>query len=171
MAGAAAVLGAAAALCFLPFRDCLTVRGADGRTAAVLPLEGEGAFRIAFRHSVSREPWIEHYRKGPAGTIELTGTAFKAYGAGIPTGDEGGTTVLRDGWIVIEGMKRDVPRIVQMVLPLTEHRIGIGGAEYDLVGILRGGTKAFLAIERKSVAAALLAEARRPRLPRWTGTD
>lgn len=172
MIGAAAALVTAAALCFLPLCDCLVIRGADGRAAAAFPLdEGDGAFRITFRHSVSREPWAEYYRKGPGGAIELYRTAFKAFGAGVPTGDEGGTVSFRDGWIVLDGIRRDFPRIASMVLPLTEHRISLGGEDYDLVGLLRGGKKAVLAIEKRSIAAAALARRRNLGLPRWTAPD
>lgn len=169
--GAAAALVAAAALCFFPCTDCLVIRGADGRAVAVLPLEaGDPGFRITFRHSVNREPWVEWYRGGAGGTIELYRTAFKAYGAGVPTGDEGGTVSLQDGWIVIDGMRRVMPRIAMMVLPLTEHRIGVGGCDYDLVGLLRGGKLAVLSMEKRSPAAVFLARRRAGSLPRWNGT-
>lgn len=153
---AAAVLAAAAAL-FLPRRDALVVRAGSGRTAALFPLDGtEPAFVISWRHSVTREPCAEYYRRAAGGRIELYRTVFKGLGAGLPFGDEGGTVSIRDGSIVIDGMSRVFPRIDLLALPLTEHRLAAGGREYDLLDLLAGEHRAVFTIEGRPRAWLLL---------------
>ena len=144
---AAVVLAAAAAL-FLPRRDLLVVRAGSGRTAALFPLgRGEPAFVISWRHSVTKEPCAEYYRRAGGGRIELYRTVFKGLGAGLPFDDEGGTVSLQDGAIVIDGMSRLLPRIDLVALPLTEHRLTVGGREYDVLGLLAGERRAVFTIE------------------------
>jgi hypothetical protein len=156
---AAAVLLAAAAL-FLPVRECLVVRAGSGRTAALFPLgREEPAFVISWRHSVTREACAEYYRRGDGGTIELYRTVFKGLGAGLPFDDEGGTVSLQDGSIVIDGLNRAFPRIVLVALPLTEHRLTVGGREHDFLGLLGGEHRAAFTIEGKSLGRLLLARA------------
>jgi hypothetical protein len=157
---AAAVLAAAAAL-FLPHRDALVVRAGPGRTAAVFVLDGrEPAFVISWRHSVTREPCAEYYRRAADGRIELYRTVFKGLGAGLPSGDEGGTVSIRDGSIVIDGMSRVFPRVDLLALPLTEHRLAVGGREHDLLDLLAGEHRAVFTIERRSPGSLLLSRAR-----------
>ncbi len=157
---AAVVLAAAAALLF-PRRDCLVVRTGSGRTAAIFPLgRGEPAFVISWRHSVTREPCAEYYRGAGDGRIELYRTVFKGLGAGLPFGDEGGTVSLRDGSIVIDGMSRVFPRIDLLALPLTEHRLAVGGREHDMLDLLAGEHRAGFTIERKSPGEVILSRAR-----------
>ena len=154
---AAAVLVAAAAL-LVPRHDCLVVRTGSGRIVALFPLaEEEPAFIIAWRHSVTKEPCAEYYRKGEGGAIELYRTVFKGLGAGLPFGDEGGAMSLRDGAIVIDGMKRTFARIDLIALPLTEHQLTVGGREHDLLALLGEGHRAVFMIERRSPGRVLLA--------------
>jgi hypothetical protein len=86
---------------------------------------------------------------------------FKGLGAGLPFADEGGVVSLRDGAIVIDGMKRTFTRIDLIALPLTEHRLTVGGRERDLLALLGGGHRAVFTIERKSPGRVLLARAGR----------
>ncbi len=145
---------------FLPRLDCLVVRDALGRPAAFFPLEEkEPAFVISWRHSVTREPCAEYYRRGEAGDIELYRTVFKGLGAGLPFGDEEGKASLRDGTIVIDGLRRTLPRIVLFALPLTEHRLGVGGRQIDILGLLAGGHQAVFTIEKLSLGRILMARA------------
>lgn len=157
---AAAVALAAAAALFLPRRECLVVRTGSGRIAALFPLAGEEpAFVISWRHSVTKEPCAEYYRRGERGAIELYRTVFKGLGAGLPFGDEGGTVSLQDGAIVIDGMKRTFTRIDLLALPLTEHRVTVGGREHDVLGFLAGEHRAVFTIEKKSPGRLLLSRA------------
>ena len=159
---AAAAALVAAAVLLVPRHDCLVVRTGSGRIVALFPLaEEEPAFIIAWRHSVTKEPCAEYYRKGEGGAIELYKTVFKGLGAGLPFGDEGGTVSLRDGAIVIDGMKRTFTRIDLIALPLTEHQLTVGGRTYDILGLLGGGHRAVFTIERKSPGRVLLARAGR----------
>jgi hypothetical protein len=147
LAATAAVL-AAAAVAFLPRHDCLVLKSGSGRTAARFPLAGDPpAFVISWRHSVTLEPCAEYYRSAGSGKIELYRTVFKGLGAGLPFGDEGGTVSLRDGAIVIDGMARTFQRIDLIALPLTEHRLSVGGKEYVLLELLDGGHRASFTVE------------------------
>jgi hypothetical protein len=160
LAAAAALVAVAALL--LPRQDCLVVRTNSGRVAALFPLEGEEpAFVISWRHSVTREPCAEYFRKGEGGAIELYRTVFKGLGAGLPFGDEGGAVSLRDGAIVIDGMKRSFARIDLIALPLTEHHVTVGGREYDLLGLLGGEHRAVFTIEGLHPGRVLLVRAGR----------
>jgi hypothetical protein len=152
---AAAVLAAAAVL-FLPAADCLVVRTRSGRTAELFPLgREEPAFVISWLHSVSKEPCAEYFRKGKGGTIELYRTVFRGLGAGLPFSDEGGTVSLQDGSIVIDGLSRSFPRIVLAALPLTQHRLQVGGRELDVLELIGGERFAVFSIERKSLGSIL----------------
>jgi hypothetical protein len=145
---------------FLPRLDCLVVRTASGSPAAFFPLDGkEPAFVISWRHSVTKEPCAEFYRRGEAGGIELYRTVFKGLGAGLPFGDEGGRVSLRDGAIVIDGLSRTLPRIVLIALPMTEHHLAVGGRQVDILGLLGGGHQAVLTIEKLPPGRILLARA------------
>ena len=145
---ATAVVLAAAAVAFLPRHDCLVLRTGSGRTAARFPLAAdEPAFVISWRHSVTLQPCAEYYRNAGSGTIEMYRTVFKGLGAGLPFGDEGGTVSLRDGAIVIDGMARTLRRIDLIALPLTEHRLTVGGKEYALLDLLDGGHRAAFTVE------------------------
>jgi hypothetical protein len=157
---AAAVAIVASAALFVPGRECLVVRTGSNRIAALFPLgKDEPAFVISWRHSVTREPCAEYYRRGDGGEIELYRTVFKGLGAGLPFGDEGGTVSLQDGAIVIDGLHRSFPRIVLAALPLTEHRLAVGGRDLDVLGLLAGERFAVFTIERKPLGRILLARA------------
>jgi len=145
---------------FLPRLDCLVVRTASGRPAALFPLDGkEPAFVISWRHSVTKEPCAEYYRRGEAGGIELYRTVFKGLGAGLPFDDEGGRVSLQDGAIVIDDLNRALPRIVLMALPMTEHQLTVGGRRVDILDLLGGGHQAVFTIEKLPPGRILLARA------------
>ncbi len=145
---------------FFPCLDCLVVRTALGRPAGLFPLEEkEPAFVISWRHSVTKEPCAEYYRRGKAGGIELYRTVFKGQGAGLPFGDEEGKAGIRDGAIVIDGLHRTLPRIVLFALPLTEHKLSVGGRQIDILGLLAGGHQAVFTIEKLPRGRILLARA------------
>ncbi len=145
---------------FLPRLDCLVVRTASGRPAALFPLEEKDpAFVVSWRHSVTKEPCAEYYRRGKAGGIELYRTVFKGLGAGLPFGDEEGKASLHDGNIVIDGLRRTLPRVVLFALPLTEHKLSVGGRQIDMLGLLAGGHQAVFTIEKLSLGRILLVRA------------
>lgn len=162
--GARLVLAAAAiiaaAVVSLPLRDCLVVRTGCAKTAALFPLGREDpAFIISWRHSVTREPCAEYYRRAEGGRIALYRTVFKGLGAGLPFGDEGGRVSIQDGAIVIDGMERTLPRIVLAALPLTEHRLQAGRREAAVLSLLDGEHVAVFTIEKKSLARIAMAMA------------
>lgn len=88
---------------------------------------------------MARLPAIEYFRPGPGRTLELYRTDYQGLGAGLPFGEEGGRVRLEGGWIVIDGLQRRFPSVSLSLLPLTEHRLGIAGREYDLFAVSGGG--------------------------------
>ena len=127
---------------------CLVVRDEAGGLRASFPLWGGRGFAISYRHSVTRQPCIERFRSGPGLRILLFSTEFQGSGAGLPFADEGGSVTIRDGMVVIDGMSRLFSTIHYAPLPLTEHRLVIGGRGYDLLGLVGGRGQAVVAIER-----------------------
>ena len=123
------------------------VRDRGGAARAAFPLGPGGGFSITYLHSVTRQPCKEIFRRGEEDAIVLVGTEFGGSGAGLPFTDEGGSATIRDGKVVIEGMHRSFERIPIFLLPLTEHRLGIGGREHDLLALLGGRGLAVLTIE------------------------
>jgi len=159
ISAAAAVLAAAV---FFPREPCLALRAGDGRLIAGYALDRhQPRFEISYRHSVARLPAIEYFRVAPGDTLELYKTAYQGLGAGLPFGEEGGTVRLQDGWILIEGLQRRFPSVTLSPMPLTEHRLGIGGREVDLAA-LSASRALTLRIERKSPVGRLV-------LGRWMG--
>jgi len=88
-------------------------------------------FTLRWMHSVEKEDWEEWFEVTQNGAIELTGTRFKTFGAGVPAA-AGKTTTLDDGWVVMTGIQRVVdPLAVQAAV--AEHyrmRYHIGYAEH-----------------------------------------
>ena len=149
---AAAVLVAAV---FFPREPCLTLRARDGRVVATYALDRrEPRFQIAYRHSVARLPAIEYFRASNRG-LELYKTSYQGLGAGLPFGTEGGVVRLEDGWIVIEELRRSFPSVTLSPMPLTEHRLRIGGREVDLAA-LSASRALTLRIESKSLVGRLV---------------
>lgn len=133
ISAAAAVL--VAAVCFLR-EPSLELRARNGRVVAAYALDRrKPAFQISYRHSVARLPAIEYFRAAPGGGLELYKTGYQGLGAGLPFGDEGGVVRLEDGWILIEGFQRRFPAVILSPMPLTEHRLRIGGREVDLASL------------------------------------
>ena len=72
----------------------------------------DGRFALSHRHSVAKLPWVDEFRVGSGNELVLYRTRYGAFGAGLPSGDEGGTVSLEDGWIVIDGMDRRFASVV-----------------------------------------------------------
>ncbi len=152
ISAAAAVLAAAV---FFLRTPVLELRAAGKLLAAYTLDRRERAFQISYRHSVARLPAIEYFREGPCGELELYKTAYQGLGAGLPFTEEGGTVRLEGGWILIEDLHRRFPSVTLSPMPLTEHRLLVGGREVDLAA-LSGGRSFSLCIVRRSLIARLV---------------
>jgi len=75
-------------------------------------------------------------------------TRYGAFGAGLPSGDEGGTVSLEDGWIVIDGMDRRFASVALSPGAGTEHRLAIGGRAWALWPLAAGRAPVTMAVER-----------------------
>jgi hypothetical protein len=118
----------------------------------------EPRFQISYLHSVARAPAIEYFRASNR-ELELYKTAYKGLGAGLPFGEEGGVVRLEDGWIVLEGLRRSFPTVTLSPMPLTEHRLRIGGREVDLAEIA-GASALTLRGESQSLVGRLVLKRR-----------
>jgi hypothetical protein len=116
--------------------------------AGLFPLGRDGLFELSHRHSVAKLPWVEQFRVDPGDVMVLYRTSYGAFGAGLPSGDEGGTVSLEDGWIVIDGMHREFPSVVLAPSSFTEHRLAIGSRAWALWPIVAGHMPVTMAVER-----------------------
>jgi hypothetical protein len=158
LTGAAATILAAAAL-FLKAPPALELRAGDGRLLASCALDRrQPEFQISYLHSVARAPAIEYFR-ALRRELELYKTAYQGLGAGLPFGQEGGTVRLENGWIIIEGLHRRFPSLTLSPMPLTEHRLRVGGRQVDLPA-LSGGRPIGLHLVHRSLLGRLVRGAR-----------
>jgi hypothetical protein len=97
---------------------------------------------------VAKLPWVDEFRVGPGNEMVLYRTRYGAFGAGLPSGDEGGTVSLEDGWIVIDGMDRRFASVALSPAASTEHRLAIGGRAWALWPLAAGRTPVTMAVER-----------------------
>jgi hypothetical protein len=95
--------------------------------------------------------------------MRLYRTRYGAFGAGLPSGDEGGTVSIEDGWIVIDGMHREFTSVSLSVSSITEHRLAFGSRAWALWPFVAGRTPVTMAVERlpiSLIAAWTIAHAR-----------
>lgn len=109
IAATVAILGIATVAYPLPW---LVVRDGEQWRFAFPGWEGT-TFTLRWMHSVEKEDWEEWFKVTDAGAIEITGTRFKTFGAGVPS-HAGKETHLDNGWVVMTGIDRIVdPLAVQ----------------------------------------------------------
>jgi len=149
---AAAALAAAAAFFVRP--TFLSFRDRDARVVGLFRLDRSGEFALSHRHSVAKLPWIDEFRIDSGSLMVLCRTRYGAFGAGLPSGDEGGTVRLEDGWIVIEGMHREFRSIALSVSSITEHRLAIGRRAWALWPVVAGRTPVTMSAERLPIGEA-----------------
>ena len=116
--------------------------------AGLFVLGRDGAFELSHRHSVAKLPWVDGFRVGPGDVMVLHRTRYGAFGAGLPSGDEGGTVSLEDGWIVIDGMDREFRSVALSPSSFTEHRLAIGGRAWALWPLVAGRTPVTMVVSR-----------------------
>jgi hypothetical protein len=158
----AAVAASAVAAAFFVRPACLSFRDREGGLAGLFVLGRDGRFELSHRHSVAKLPWVDDFRVGPEGEMVLFRTRYGAFGAGLPSGDEGGTVSLEGGWIVIDGMDRRFASVALSAGATTEHRLAIRGRAWALWPLAAGRTPVTMAVERTPlglVAAWTLAHA------------
>ena len=147
MFACAAVAACVAAAAFFIRPACLSLRDRQGRAAGIFLLDRQGGFELSHRHSVAKLPWVEWFRVGPGDVMVLYRTRYGAFGAGLPSGDEGGTVSLEDGWIVIDGMDRQFASVVMSASSITEHRLAVGSRAWALWPLVAGRTPVTMAVE------------------------
>lgn len=83
----------------------------------------EEAFAVRFIHSVELHPVTEYFVLDDDGSVVLTGTRYKGFGAGLPT-DAGEGTFFRDGDVfIIEGWRRKVGDLRIRLSPANEYAV------------------------------------------------
>jgi hypothetical protein len=100
---------------------------------------------------VAKLPWIEQFRVGPGDVMVLYRTRYGAFGAGLPSGDEGGTVSLEDGWIVIDGMDREFRSVALSASSFTEHRLEVGRRAWALWPLVAGRTPVIMSVEHPPI--------------------
>jgi hypothetical protein len=111
----------------------------------------DAGFQLSHRHSVAKLPWIDQFRVGPGDVMVLYRTRYGAFGAGLPSGDEGGTVSLEDGWIVIDGMDRRFASVAISARSFTEHRLAVGRRAWALWPLVAGRTPVTMAVSRPPI--------------------
>jgi len=149
----AAVAASAVAAAFFVRPACLSFRDREGGLTGLFVLGRDGSFALSHRHSVAKLPWVDDFRVGPDGGMVLYRTRYGAFGAGLPSGDEGGTVSLEDGWIVIDGMDRRFASVALSLSSLTGHRVRIGTRAWSLWPLARR-TPVTMAVERAPLGLA-----------------
>ncbi|ARI76404.1 DUF1850 domain-containing protein [Halobacillus mangrovi] len=76
----------------------------EGETQAFFPYKDGAEFSIRWQHSVEKEDWEEMFVLKNK-EIELSGTRFKTFGAGVPN-DTGEDTYIKDGWVYMTEINR-----------------------------------------------------------------
>lgn len=114
---------------------------ADGGTTLVVSESGvalhelemgpSGRFTLRWTHSVEREAWEETFEITAEGAIEIVATRFKTYGAGVPS-EGSATTRIEDGWVVMEGIDRNVDPLAVLATPRQDYRLFWPGGEIAL---------------------------------------
>jgi hypothetical protein len=110
-----------------------------------------GRFGLSHRHSVEKVPWVDEFRVDPGDVMVLYRTRYGAFGAGLPSGDEGGTVSLHDGWIVIDGMDREFRSVALSPGSFTEHRLAVGRRAWALWPLVAGRTPVTMAPSRPPI--------------------
>jgi hypothetical protein len=147
----AAVVACAATAAFFIRPVCLSFRDREGRLAGLFLLGRDAGFELSHRHSVAKLPWIEQFHVGPGDVMVLYRTRYGAFGAGLPSGDEGGTVSLEDGWIVIDGMDREFRSVALSPSSFTEHRLAVGSRAWALWPLVAGRTPVTMAVSRQPI--------------------
>ena len=88
-------------------------------------------FTLRWMHSVEKEDWEEWFEVTDDGAIEITGTRFKTFGAGVPA-SAGKETHLEDGWVVMTGIDRVVDPLAVQAAAAERYRMRYAGHEFAL---------------------------------------
>ncbi|WP_280563746.1 MULTISPECIES: DUF1850 domain-containing protein [unclassified Chromohalobacter] len=89
------------------------------------------SFTLRWTHSVEKEDWEEWFEVTEGGAIEITGTRFKTFGAGVPA-SAGKETHLEDGWVVMTGIDRVVDPLAVQAAPAEHYRMRYAGHMFAL---------------------------------------
>lgn len=129
--------------------------GAAGSGAILIPLWQGHHFTLEYRHSVNKTPVREEFVALPGRGLLLTGTAFQSYGVGTPFEPGEGRLVLRNGYFVLTGLHRQLPRLDLRVVPLNEYRLRYAGQDYPLSSYFAPGTLVQISAVRRSLPGLL----------------
>lgn len=143
IAGVLMLLGLVLAA-FLPKHDVVVVTLGD-RIYATIPLDKGEELVYCYIHSVERSE-VREYFTIMRGTLVLTRTAMKSFGAGLPTEQAEGFS-FQEGWYILE-MERPVPKLVLRVSPFLEQKLMTEKTFVDLSG-LESGLRVELRLTRR----------------------
>ncbi|WP_281974620.1 DUF1850 domain-containing protein [Halobacillus litoralis] len=122
----AAVMGTVIASLMIVKVPALTITS-EGTVQKFHLYEEDVEFKIRWKHSVEKEEWEEMFVLQD-GMIELTGTRFKTFGAGVPS-DTGDRTYIKDGWVYMTGIDQTIGKNLSLRTGESTHHRFIYGKD------------------------------------------
>lgn len=112
----------------------------SGQLYACFPVEEGSRFSITFIHSVNKTPLTDVYEIRQ-GEIYVTETKYYGFGAGVQTELGEGQTLRYDddGGMIVSGFNQKMTGMIYVVGMVSDHVLGIGGAEYSLTALCGKG--------------------------------
>ena len=108
------------------------ILNSPGQKEQTIDLGDSNTFFLRYIHSVERTPVIENFLIQDDGQLLLTSTAYKSYGVGTPSLPEEGRLTLKDGWIVLDNLRRIYPDIRVRVGTEAGLSLGVGSKLYPI---------------------------------------
>ena len=97
-----------------------------------IELRQTGTFSLHYTHSVEKTPVIEVFQIQENGTFLLTSTKYKSYGVGLPSLPQEGRLTVADGWLTLDGLRREYREIRLRVGPEARLSLEVGSEKIPL---------------------------------------
>ncbi len=113
------------------------------------PLEADGVFSVSYTHSVNKTNVEEYYRLED-GQLYLFKARYRSFGAGVTTQLAPGQTLrYEDGYMVIENIHYQLPRLVYKVGTVSDMLIHIGQQTWHMKELAPSLTSVRFAVQLK----------------------
>ncbi|NGQ95705.1 DUF1850 domain-containing protein [Brevibacillus sp. SYP-B805] len=101
------------------------------RTVAAVPVWPGDRFSVEWTHSVELTPWRETYEVAWPDGIRLIETAFRSFGAGVPTVFEHAKVRVQGGWVVVTGLDDRRDEVVYLI-SRDDYKLTVGAQTWRL---------------------------------------
>ena len=81
---------------------------------------------------MEKTPVIEVFQIQKNGTFLLTSTKYKSYGVGLPSLPQEGRLTVADGWLTLDGLRREYREIRLRVGPEARLSVEVGREKFPL---------------------------------------